>query len=1780
MNKNIYTCYTGGTKAKASASAVGYNQSTTSILLPRLVVIFVFFFLLFGELGNIGNPNNNYSNNNHVLVEAFQIQSSQITKKDANVIGVDVSYALMDVTLDKELYLYKPIGACTNQSTCPALNTLDCSCDYASVAQCGSPVVNNGSCPSFSCPTTYTDSATGATRSYCQGATWTPVSLNTQYTFAVSIAVPLQLRLKSDAQTMAPGTCHGITVMTSQIDGFYWIESSTDLMDTTLRTYKEDPHGQSSFTICPNGPGYTPNTYFITIRAVTSMANFTFIAHTGDPIGKVSSYNMSCGSGIFSCIPDGLVVTIPQSSTYNFVFIALPQRSYTIIAPLYNNTFVTIYAYEDYSATSSRNQRSSAKWILNNIYAESITFTMSQFNGSQKLIYLIVDTTESLSGSNPIMVTSYPKKLLMSVTRDFPVLGGSIALYGTSRLYHPVTNSYTPSSHWSGQNGYSPTFPRDVNNPLWPLPYIFSTESVDDFFQEINYIDTSSPKNATYQASFLLGYKGKYEKNYNTWDTLYSSSYIEFNNVLVDSSGTPLEGLSRFTVVQPNCDYEALTDLINTINMIQSQLYDSQSFQVVASLQFAIDLKTMSDVWVGCSNDARQLALIETTNISRTSTECQYEFGTADWSTDPCCNKTKAFFQCCVPKPVSYTVATFKDADKAKVKETCGSPDCTESLLKDYYSALTDIKEGDCTIDNDHLLSYRKNISDALDFCKHVYIEKYCDRDDTITCTLPGASCNMYTRRCQSPVPQLDRLYATCIVAQLPTMATFYLKNTLSLPDNPQSPDFVDVLLAKTSSNDCNYRGLAHRAYYKYENKPASVEVAKCYPQQKCQDTLCNPQHDVCLDGYFPDYTFTPYSNTQAQCNSMGFCNSDPKTECNNATCAQTCNSASGFCGACDSHGECHKVTEITSETLCNTTNEQACLLPNGTYVLGLSDSDCAKQGNCSHNCGYECYSEAYCIQPSWGQSQCTSFLGTWDSRVGVCKVVAAKIACFAPLYWVDCTNFSADSCYIQFGTSPSINNLCSIREIPCTTKESCESNGGSCSDSYYFSQESTNNKLYLPGLGKCVDPTGHKATNSTDLSLVPSCYDSINPQNDSPMGCYPHVPSIFSRAACLNYPGLVRSWWAPATSRKFCEMQMGCRTVQVYKDAIGYRFNQMTESECTDCAAGPNNNVWTNKFTWTPGHWSPGVSTQLSWQQSKFVQTGNYSKVMDLRTVGTLVYYSYLGRISDLLRSSSLCRMERIEENLKSITCACNDEGPGGSECFTTSSVVLGETKPCSEEDSVFEFAYGALHFDKTSVPYYCASVIISSVSRQIYKSSAVETLSSNFVSYAKPDGFAVRNRNNQVVGIVMSDGIKVVTNGVTSFRLCLGGDVKENDDYPIYDFSKVVSTSENDTVGYLVPMGLQAVIERDPKTGAMWVCAQVAENITASSTSTYFAMARQSDWETAAYAPFSKSTTGLIYTLAVIFLLCGLWGMFQLGYVLYSHYFGVRHYPLRLVHMLTFTITLFIVIRCIYFFILPSGRLESSSVADYILVVLPTFIYFSAFTIITVLWYIVISAKVRHDNIMRRIGTIIAVINAILYLLFIAIVLIFQYSAADPPSNECGGRMVVALSKTTPQRIVSIVYAVIQAFISLIIGGAFIYLGGNIYLMVKRSTSGSSATHKRIYIVTLCSSIGFVLHCGFFLILVIAEVQNMIFSFVGLIVTEVVPALSILYAYNQIQKPKEQVTSVDTGGGVGSGQAGGGKLKKMRSKQRLDSSTNNLTLSSELSEASHTASRSPPSE
>ncbi|GAM17765.1 hypothetical protein SAMD00019534_009400 [Acytostelium subglobosum LB1] len=1639
--------------------------------------------------------------------DAFTVQNATVVRKQGSLLGLYADFAVMEVNLDRDLYINHAI-ACANYTSPTPLPEIDCTCDMASHDRCGQSASGHPSCNSTACtPTT----------NICT-LDWSQVFANQTYHFN-NVTELLLLRYKPTNKYVESTT-------------FYFAleygEPGVFLMGggTGGRMGDSSMLSEIVFTICPQDSIWTNDTYHMTVFDTMKTVGFkspfslslTIYSAPVNPVVTTAPKctNISAAADSPKCINDGELII--GAGCEQRTFVVDRDMTFSFMCPMTGGSSIFIYIQDGRDASQEDN-----KWAyVNNAVDNWGSIVIGPWpNGTARILHIYTMPQGGCGFSYTCVFTSHAPLFRRPLTDNYP-LAGVFNLQNSASIIATTMGGVVISSNNVRLPSFlSINFPMIYGDTFWPVPQPFRIQPNTGFtpytYTRLRILATDNqPKNRTFQAAFRLGFS--------TFSSFVSVEDVaqftlQFNSVLVDVDGKPLDNAVKLQLLDtPPCNYADYATFFEQVQRIEGNVTTETDFTQMYSYKFNLEMLAFRDAWVGCTQMSTNYLSLQNTTTIKETTDCPSPTD-PKYANDPCCREGLQFAQCCVPRQLGLTRLDLTAVNQSTVNQQCSSPTCVTSVLNDYYSSTSLINDGDCRVPKITQTKEMDELIDTIRMCKEsVYSDVYCQTD--ADCTRDQGKCILYSRKCMPKLEIQDRSYIKCIIDNAKASIIFNVllqANMAKMTDN--STVLADKLYGVYAANDCvALSGNTFRQKYNIKN---SVYCPKPYLQPSCLDQTCALQHDTCFDLLAPSWELQRAGSDSCSthmCTSKGCLSS--QMMCTNCT--------EEYCGHCtDNHSFCHNIKELNDTTSCSNSGA-VCLLPNGLYNRTMTPDQCAQAGLCSQTCGYTCVGTyTGCYSTNFNSTTCAATSGaTWSTAFTVCQFASMNQQdCSTNGHqWEDCATHGNSECLSKSLSSNSSNpynirgNNCQVQAKQCSSKAECEQASGSCSDQFYFDNKVLSS--YPSGLGKCLRPH----TNGT-IGLVPSClYNVVNPDKDSPRGCYASSPSVFRAADCpAGY-----TWWAQANNQQQCESQFGCLMpdLSTYAPDNQRRYNEMTESQCGGC---DNSYKWGPMFKWTPGKWLPGVMVKPQWLSGAQVNFTTYQPALDFQAFSTSLMN---GLQIETLRYESTCKVQRLQDQVNSIACSCR--GPGGPQCFLSSSVPIKKVIACANETSSYQFITGILFFDEQSVAMSCNNLIVSQVTRQNFKSSkSVVSLSSDFVSYKPPIDYGITNSKGAYIGQVKNDGVEINPNGATHFTMCLSveGDATSKE-FPVSDFALLLDKQSST----FTP--INAVITQRIINGTDYICSNIS--MTGTTAQTFFPVSRVSQWEDAKKRYFSNTDEALLFTLGTLFGVHALWGLFQLGFVMFT--IVNRDEKPKLVHLLILSITIFISIRCIYFLALPSGTFYNSTIADYVLVVLPTFIYFTSFSIIMALWYVVIGINMQEGNYMQRLRRLIIIVNSVLYLLFVFIILVFNYTKNGSLVNNCKGRFIDTISNTRAQRIISIFYGVLQATISLLFGITFIYLGQRILKIIKGRTTRAKAQpdanattttggnnfltrwftstiQTKIFFVTVTCSIGLILHSVFVLALVSSQWSNVTFSFVGLIITEIIPVMTIFFAYNQGQ-------------------------------------------------------------
>ncbi|KAN0025840.1 hypothetical protein ACTFIU_001600 [Dictyostelium citrinum] len=1242
------------------------------------------------------------------------------------------------------------------------------------------------------------------------------------------------------------------------------------------------------------------------------------------------------------------------------------------------------------------------------------------------------------------------------------------------------------------------------------------------------------------------------------------------------------------------CNYKEFQSTQEIIDNGMNNKEISSNIKDINNWKYELGLLHSTSNWIGCENSILNYLKLESYEKNVTSYQCPYSISDPLYQLDPCCNFHLLFSEACIKKTVTTQSLKIQDYQSDKIKDQCFSLDCTSIVLDQYisqkYSPTTvessssssssssEIEEDNCKISRLEITNTYLNTYDALRKCRNEILEPpFCTFDNDCNNFNQGTrKCDLFTRKCIVNYEITDSDYIECVLKEIPLGTLYSLISTLDVNSTiinsihnefkfkdwviegsyPKHSTYRYYLVGSDNSETVNLIDHSNEITYKTQNLLRGwlfEKIDYLTILEKTEQVNCDAYFLMLPKGYnkpvYSDFSYlclpnTGYTTSRSFC---GYC-----TDVNSTLC-HIYNGSLSHTGSPDIMYSDNYPFSPTDVTIDQATCEQGlsmCLLADGSYIPNTYKDDCENnKGTCSEPCGYEC--QGLIEQCLWfefnetdvsdimTQALCESIPG-FQYIDGYCYTTFTNQQdCNDGGYtWIDCPSKDIDNCIgptwnltqqdsIEF--LDHIRDFCYLKPIACKTKEECL-NRGRCSDyPFFYDQIKKDDEYPYPnGLGKCI------SNHTVDTTSGKSC--KLYDEYDSPLGCYPKF-DIPDRELCQQR--LNTKWWKASTNKDECLSHMGCRIIDyLYKDSLeilnpnnlpyNFRFNEMDEKNCNK-QHHLLGNKWMNKFQWVDAVWLPGVFVQSKWYENKtFTTRYQYKDVLNYEKFYDRILKATNQQVSVLYQSEAFCQKEKRENYLNSILCSCNVGG--NSQCFESTNLIMAQSIVCNGEQSTISFFNGLLNFNNDSISHGCEMISISQISKTIHSVSTPQPLSNNFISYLKPDNFAILNSNDAIIGTLLNDGIILKSEfGFKNFLICMNFNNTSTTDskYPIYDFALKLSSNNNSSSinnnDKLIPLNSESILKTINNIN--YYCSNI-DNIEQIKEIIIYPINRISNWKDKEKEVLDKKTTVLVYILACFFILVGTYGLFQTVEFLIERFKSSR--PLQLTHLLIVSVSTFIIMRGIYFFVLPSGALTDVPSSDYVLVVLPTFIYLSSFSIIIALWYVIVFVVLKFNpsagNMKKRLYTIVAAVNSIIYLFFIAIVLVFQYTPYEP-NTDCLGLIFEEMKNSTPQQVVSIVYSVVQALLSLLIGIAFIYLGGSIVKLMKILISNSkgstitshSSNQSKIKFLTIILSVAFILHSVFIILISVKAITSIIFTFIGLIITEIFPAISILYAFDK---------------------------------------------------------------
>eukprot|EP01114_Cavostelium_apophysatum_P022645 TRINITY_DN825_c0_g1_i4.p1 TRINITY_DN825_c0_g1~~TRINITY_DN825_c0_g1_i4.p1 ORF type:complete len:1293 (-),score=268.83 TRINITY_DN825_c0_g1_i4:40-3879(-) len=1242
-------------------------------------------------------------------------------------------------------------------------------------------------------------------------------------------------------------------------------------------------------------------------------------------------------------------------------------------------------------------------------------------------------------------------------------------------------------------------YPSEDSVPFFPLPPIFATNPImRDFNTMQNFLYVPFVNN-TYMSMIVLN-----STTGTTVDTYFKESdligsQIEFNLRLVTVSGKPLAGRFSVTRIRQDCDYDSLKETNGEIAEILSGNDNvTGTLNTVEFYKAAAMFK--SSAYTPCQELFSSFISTSVAEMQTLSTDCILSTDDPTYMFDPCCGAYGAWFNVCSPRLITVETNQQKINYDLLNEGACDSVPCVTSMLEDYVFFSNNFTCPSAPTDkNAKYLLVRT--------CKAKYYSGEsleCYTDDN--CARWNTTCNLQTGLCKIDKHEQAKGYVRCLVESMSLSTLSFVASQLSLVSATSREEVATALLSETSHEDCfdpAWSGISYpeQKYIVQSDDPSTWIIFNC-PEVRCEDTSCHIEEDACWT-YGRTRIFIPArTSTEASCLSDFYCNWN-STICDgldHGECETECNSdfSGGFCGWSEDSGLNYvAIPEIADVTSCQQ-KEKVCVFQSGAAESG-------------HRTG---------VQPNPGQN---------DGSMSVIYDVVASDA--------DCT--STFTCSLPCGLDGSTPATATSTSI-CANEAQCATTGYCSLNILLHNPNSTDRGACLrhrgvPGIG---DPFHN-------YFLYPYCLPTRGELRvwTTPLTC---LDQTVTRSEC-EADGDV--WQEPLKTQDEClaPSQMGCWQPWRELGALNGQFAWSGQADNESCVAAGG--TWRNYWEWYGGKWTPGVMREIEWISAPVVAQRNvWQEKIDFNQIQTLVFTAFDLEASVSLKSTSLCSTSLSQDYVATVSCDCG-ASKGENLCFSDDvpETPVAQSLVCNSEARNLYARKSVLRYGASSVAAGagCVTVIASSISALEFRGQSEYSLSSHFMDFRVDLPFSFNNVHGASVGIIIGDGLVLEYSREVSgaVEICLAlrdlVDLNEiSETFSVWDFA---SSTDGDYTN-LVPLGLNlhgSVEISDPEDPTLKVSVLCTEVYNLDTLQNYFPVRRSKNFQDQTRESSSERKTSRIlsYLLGAMYALVA--GLGILSSISACRSIFADHKKPLLTDVVILFIWIFHVLRSVYFFVIPHGF--SSQSADYVLASLPTFLYFSAFSIILAFWGVTMHKKLqRNAQKLFASGIKIAIAaNVILYLLFIGIIVGFRVGVKIP-EPECGRRSESSLENAErTAKDISLTYGAVTAGISLLFGTTFFVVGSAI--MKKFSAKSRSKRPLTLFVLTALFSVSFVLHSIFIILLVsiFNKSPSSVFSFVGLLLTEILPSFTFLVICGRVNRSAFSSTSATshTGHSVNSG-------------------------------------------
>lgn len=649
------------------------------------------------------------------------------------------------------------------------------------------------------------------------------------------------------------------------------------------------------------------------------------------------------------------------------------------------------------------------------------------------------------------------------------------------------------------------------------------------------------------------------------------------------------------------------------------------------------------------------------------------------------------------------------------------------------------------------------------------------------------------------------------------------------------------------------------------------------------------------------------------------------------------------------------------------------------------------------------------------------------------------------------------------------------------STKSSCEA-AGQCSDLTITDKARCETAGFCDICPTCKNPT--ECNNAGLCNNHVGCVKSYNSNGRclegswTPMGCL--FPEL-SRLDCQTTGG---KWVESFTKESECLSWSLCQSAdvpdfditEINSDLLGLTdiplgWNNKSKTVCESEACSDK---WTSVYAFKKGVWSPRVWKSFTWESRKIL---NYQWINTFQEeeFTQIIDESRDQYLATIKTTELLCKYGEEKELVTRLSCDCASETDCSALLDQVQFTSTGVYRHCENIVSESKFTGGTLSNGEDFVvvgDLQCVSIKTELVPYAQFLSQSSSTIGNVIISgpqTVRDQVIYYKNGNDIVVGKILDDGVGLVYtsnttttigDAVKGLQFCLELPSLAEDDILTFTYLDLALANADFTDFEVLNLKLPLDV------------AQACINYPGGD-KVYFPIGLTEEYEDAVYYDTWKTSE-----LVVDYIGLALYSILLIAcvYLLWGHYIVLQHgnraitvkRVFNLTRLVLIVVALFLIIRIIFFALVPQGILESDPAVNVILAQLPPLIFLSAYILMLMKWA-VMYINLKQDKIQRnssddkpvKIGLLVSVV---LWLVFIIIIILLFTVPGDAKKFTC----VTPQSERdalTDESIISIAYNSFYAFICYICAALFLFMGHAFWVKLDsdKSEGASAAATKR---------------------------------------------------------------------------------------------------------------------